>query len=551
MADWSELIDAGTLAGMSRGGNVLERMGYDPEEMRADPVKRAAMMREMGGPGANYGAQIGRQQQDQPASAPNSPGPQPVAGQPQTAAQPNPAVASATPARPQVTGAAGGAAPAANPATGSGPGLDQIGLEALQRGMGLGEKAQAIGEDLAGSTGPDTTALEAQRVKDATPTPYRDPETGQVYADAQQYKPGVMTRIARGLEAAHKGGLAGVFDPPTVGATPYGAPNQNYQTAEAARTSRLASDDQQLGNVRDQFKAMVDARAKGAGEMRQGVTAFNDVAKGVAELTRADTDANTRKDNSPEGVAALDEAKFKELNSQADRLGLKGQMRVHYVGNNGHLPDPKQPTSEDTARAEATKAFVKQYGRYPATLDEINQVNSAAGGRLKDASDDPQVSAIVADATGKKQEFVNGYEQQPDGSYLKKGASKRSALQKEGDVIDAKTFHDKVDQFRLDANKQLDKHGAMIDGTGQVVKNSGAAGHLGGAAAPNVAVPAGQLGGAGAPNVAVPAGQLGGAGAPNVAVPAGRVAVSVPRGGTYHFPNQKAADAFKKQAGIQ
>ncbi|HUD75526.1 MAG TPA: hypothetical protein VMQ76_10670, partial [Terracidiphilus sp.] len=50
------------------------------------------------------------------------------------------------------------------------------------------------------------------------------------------------------------------------------------------RTARLGSEDQQLQNVRDQFKAMIESKGKAAGEMRQGVTAYNDVAKQAAEL---------------------------------------------------------------------------------------------------------------------------------------------------------------------------------------------------------------------------------------------------------------------------
>jgi hypothetical protein len=283
--------------------------------------------------------------------------------------------------------------------------LDDIAVQGLQGGLGLANFAAKTAQDMASSPGPDTKDLEAQRIKDATPTAYRDPVTGKVNP---QYKESFWGNVGRGLNNMRLG-LAGEVDK----ATDYSAPNKLYQTTEAARTARLGSEDQQLTNARDEFKAMTDARAKAAAEARQGVTGFNDVARGAGEVQNADsntvkanadalraqTDAATRKDNSPEGQTAIQEARFGELNSQADRLGLKGQTRTLFLANNGRVPDPRQATGEEIARGQALRTWQKQNPGKQPTLDDINSINAAAGGRLKDSNANPasqrEVEAII------------------------------------------------------------------------------------------------------------------------------------------------------------
>ena len=65
MATDNDWADGSELAGMSRSGNVLEQMGYDPEEARGDPAMRAQIMNRIASPmamtprpGANLPAQV-------------------------------------------------------------------------------------------------------------------------------------------------------------------------------------------------------------------------------------------------------------------------------------------------------------------------------------------------------------------------------------------------------------------------------------------------------------------------------------------------------------
>jgi hypothetical protein len=426
-----------------------------------------------------------------PAAA-SQPVSKPASQQPAAAGLPAGGASAGPPAGlPQVTGKTSPQSSPTPGAAGQADTLDDIGRSALNKGLALGGFAEQTARDIAASPGPDTAALEAQRAKDAAPTPYRDPNTGAILDSAQQYKPSGWQRFGRGLESAAIGLVTGGIPGAVVGAlrpdeirggTAYGAPNAAYRATEAARQGRLGSEDQQIDEAQKNFKAITDARKTAASEARQGVTAYNDVAKGAGELEnagtnktkaateqeKADTDAQTRKDNSPEGVAALSEAQFGERGKEADRLGLRGGQRSLYLAN-GKLPDPRQATSEEVARAEALRTFRTQNGREPQNMDEINQVNAAASGRLHDATDDP-TGPIVAAATGKKDEFVNQWDRQLDGSYLKRGANRYQL--RSGDKISGQEFNARVEQFRLDANKELVKHGAQIDATGNVTRGN-------------------------------------------------------------------------------
>jgi hypothetical protein len=176
-----------------------------------------------------------------------------------------------------------------------------------------------------------------------------------------------MTRIARGLEAARKGGLPGVLDPSVVGATPYGAPNARYGIAEQARQAQVGSDDQQIAQAVQQFKETMAGKGKAAGLAKDAATAYNDATKGAEGLldantkAQAETDAaGARRDNSPEGIAAAEQAKFAQLEAQADRIfggpGKGGTMRQRYLARatGGELPTPNQMSRGGAAGGSPT-----------------------------------------------------------------------------------------------------------------------------------------------------------------------------------------------------
>jgi hypothetical protein len=328
------------------------------------------------------------------------------------------------------------------------------------------------------------------------PTPYRDPHTGKVLESAQEagYKPSVWGEIGRGVRGALVGGLTGGIPGALVGAiepqdirggTAYGAPDKAYQTTEANREAALTSDQGQRAATLQNFKDLTDRRKGIAGVLRDVATSENDAGKQAAELTnastnqvkaqteqqKADTEAATRKDNSPEGVAALTEAQFNERTKLADRLNLQGSMRAILLAN-GKLPDPRQATAEEIARSQALRTFVQQNKRQPQTMDEINSINAAASGRLKDEGGEaqpPAVSSAVAAAVGKKEEYEKGATRLPNGNYLKAGGDRHNPK----DVIPAAEYAQTVDQYRLDLNKTIAKHGWEMDPTGNMRRAGG------------------------------------------------------------------------------
>lgn len=443
---------------LSRGTNPLEDMGYDPEEVRANPDMRRQVMAQLGSPlglQPHSGASIGRM------APPTTAEPEQPAAQPQA-----PAMQSV----PDV-------APVENPTRA------QIPTEALTKGLAEAGMEDTLARKMAAdSDGPNTQALEQRRDQLSSPT--------QLYGGdgkmLDQYKPSAWQRVLRGVEAFQHGGVFGPLDPSAVGASPYGAPNSSYGRAEAARQGQLATTNQDLSDTVARFKRTTDARKDATNALNKGTTDYTNVAKTGGELETADTN-QAREDreateNSPAGKAAaqtaLNEATFTQRTKDADRIfggpGKGGQQRTFYMLN-GKVPDPRQATESDIAYSGALKAFVKEHNRAPATLEEYNQVRAASGGRLKDEYENsPEVQSIVAKATGDKQIFADQWERQPDGSYLKKGATKVRINQKSGDRMEGNEFNSKVDQYRLDANRALARYNARMDEQGNVVAMNGA-----------------------------------------------------------------------------
>lgn len=378
----NDMVNGDDLASMSQGMiSPLADAGYDADELASDPMKReealtAIRSGNMGGVGP------GQRNAPQPSAAP--------APQPQQMAQ-------AAPQAPQASSGLGSAQ--ASPAGGGGTSdVAATGAEALRRSLSLGNLAADTSSALANSPGPDNTALEADEAAHAQKTPYRDPKTGAILPSAQQYAPTGWQRFGRGAKGVVEGLLTGgipgaIYGGINPGSMPgnknYGDPNRAYDVAEQSRQSTEASDQQQIQQRVADFKAQMEARKSGASEARAGATAYNDTARGAAGLLNAGTDARkedqleaTAKDNTPEGATALSQAKFDQLNKQADAMGLRGEQRTLYIANGGKIPDPRQATEGEITRAQAFRVFRKANGREPSTLQELNDVNLAASGKL-------------------------------------------------------------------------------------------------------------------------------------------------------------------------
>jgi hypothetical protein len=473
MATDNDWADGSELAGMGRQGNVLEQMGYDPDEARTNPEMRAQIMSRVASPMALPPSQRAAAVPTQVAAAVRQ-------------APPAPAAPATPPMRSTAQVSPSGTSPDQQI-----PDSLSLGMQGVKGALAAGKQAGDVATQLQNDTGPDTSAVDARIKAEGTPTPYRDPHTGKVLESAQEagYKPSIWGEIGRGVRGAVVGGLTGGIPGALVGAiepqdirggAAYGAPDKAYQTTEANRENALTTDQGQRSATLANFKDLTDRRKALTGTLRDVATSNNDAATAAAKLedadtakTRAQTDADTRRDQSPEGVTALNEARFKELTTQADRLGLQGQSRTLFLANNGKLPDPRQATAEEIARAQALRTFRQQNKRDPQTMDEINSVNAAASGRLKDEGGEaqpPEVQSAVAAAVGKKEEYEKGLTRLANGDYLKPGGDRHDSK----DVVPAAEYGQKVDQFRLDLNKSIAKHGWEMDPTGNMRRAGGA-----------------------------------------------------------------------------
>lgn len=258
-----------------------------------------------------------------------------------------------------------------------------------------------------------TAALEAQRARDAKPINAYDPATGKVVAP---YKPSFGQRLARGAEGVLRGGIftpqavLGAIDPAAVGGTGYGAPNAQYGRDVQQQQSKVASDDQQLKNAADNWKATSERLKQIAADRRALSTTGKDVtgasiaqqdqpnkdATAAAATENAATEAKRAYNESADGKAAITAAEFQTAQKQADQLGLKGQQRTLFLAN-GKLPDPRQPSEDEIATHQAAQIFTQQNGHPPQTLEEFNEVRRAAKGSDKQLDGNGKPLATTAD----------------------------------------------------------------------------------------------------------------------------------------------------------
>jgi hypothetical protein len=347
MSNGNDWADPDELGGLSRAGNVLQSMGYDPDEVRASPALRAEVMGKLGSPYSQGSATppATNQPSGTPAgvrdqgpvmaaldTANAAPGPRAMTPMPNASMQ-RPAMAlaaqstaSAQPPRPgqtpQPTQAA--AAPVAMPkpsqttgqsssqvsptGTASSPAQDvpetlSLGLEGVRGALAAGKQASDVATELQNASAPDTSGIDTKISGESATTPYYDPKTGKIAESAKQagYEPGVGTRILRGLRGGVVGLLTGGIPGAVVGAiepqdiaggTAYGAPDRAYQATEATRQNTLATDQAQRAATLQEFKDQTDRRKGLVGTLKDVSTGYNDAAKTSAELQNAQTNVS-------------------------------------------------------------------------------------------------------------------------------------------------------------------------------------------------------------------------------------------------------------------
>lgn len=243
----------------------------------------------------------------------------------------------------------------------------------------------------------EITRLVAQKEKLATPAPLYDTATGKPLDKTQEYDPKTGQLIdvnpkastARKIWRGVRGGLLGfagggipgaivgaIAPQRTTGGEGYNAPSTAYQRAEQRREEELGATDTSLQGATQRWKEAVDAAKAKAGEFRSNASLGKDLTTGATGLINAEN-----KENKPE----ISQQEFDQRVKQADRLGLKGPQRNLFIAN-GKLPDPTRPTEgELTAQqvARATSIWKASHGgKEPQTLEDFNQIQSAARGQL-------------------------------------------------------------------------------------------------------------------------------------------------------------------------
>lgn len=488
MADTSfqaGLTDQDELSQFPSAANPLTSLGIDPDMARANPDLLASLNAQV--PGATV--------------RPSAPIPGPMTmptGDDEQAAAPAPSVTAAGRA-----GGAGDTPSSTSTGTTATPAPPTTPTEYGMAGLGMLDQNAQMATKAAGdipTTNPDVDRLTAQRDKLATPPSLYDPKTGKMLSQTQEYdpatgqpisinpKPSVGQRIWRGVRGGLvglaaggiPGAIVGSLEPQDIpGGTAYGAPNSAFQKAETRRGQELGATDTDLDTSFKNWKDQVDAAKAKASEFRANAGIGKDETTGATGMENATTDAQREKDtaanNSPAAKLQLNQDEFNQRQQRVATMPHLSPLQKTLYMLNGKIPDPQQPNEAEVNAAQAARALtvfkMSHGGQGPKTLEDFNQIQSAARGMMDrgksgDPNADDEVSSIVADATGKKQEFADQYERNADGSYSKKGTYEDPKT-----TISAQEFQDKIDQFRSDANTKLAKKGAQIDAQGKLVRS--------------------------------------------------------------------------------
>ena len=113
--------------------------------------------------------------------------------------------------------------------------------------------------------------------------------------NAPEYKPGIGTRIARGIDAFRRGGVLGVVDPADTGGKAYGAPNRQYDIDTARKAAQVGSIDKNISQNIDDQKADTERQKALATEARANATTSLDIGKTATGQENAESNAEKTK----------------------------------------------------------------------------------------------------------------------------------------------------------------------------------------------------------------------------------------------------------------
>ena len=325
-----------------------------------------------------------------PQETPPAPAVPPVASQPATPAPPPPAKPT-TPAAVSTTGNT-----SATP-TGQKSWADYV-RQSNDASMSSLQNASQAANQLQNepSATSQNAPLEQQRVALAQPL------------DPSKYKPGIGTRIVRGIVGAQKGGLAGVVDPTSAGETAYGAPTRQFGIDQARRTAQAgviqSQEDRNIANAKADSERLKDIGT----EQRAVATGYGSVAKDATAQQNAEQKADYNQQ--------LEDVK-KQL---ADQGGVpKTYEQTVIASHDPSLPPAKQQQYKDAAdqmakqeikkfsyaaKASADPFDSRRQSMVDSATSQVQELNdkwyyNAAAGRFYDSTKNPDIDPNDATVT--------------------------------------------------------------------------------------------------------------------------------------------------------
>jgi hypothetical protein len=258
-------------------------------------------------------------------------------------------------ATPSATGATvpGATTPSGNP---TGPSKTykqyvEAGLAGQRRNADSAEQAD---NELANMPDEATTEapLEAKRAQLAQPIDPSQP----------QYRPGVGTRIWRGIDAVRRGGVLGALDPADVGAKAYGAPNGRYDSEVALQQQKVAAVDQQLSQAGQAYKAALERVKTLAAERRATAGTWRGLSSGATAEETEENNAARETETERHNQADEELKRTQETNTSTYQTGeLQNRQReVNVQAGRLSLEQKKQEFEEAKANSPGGDESIRQ-----------------------------------------------------------------------------------------------------------------------------------------------------------------------------------------------
>lgn len=323
---------------------------------------------------------------DEPSTGPmmaqNSPPPVP-AGEP-----PNPVLHTRPQAQPAPTATPAPAVstPAAVTPNGASTGPQKTWADYVRAGLDRGLAAQDQSQTA-------LSQIQQQPTAESTNAPLIQQRAGVAQPldpSAPEYRPGIGTRIVRGIDAVRRGGVLGVVDPGDVGGTPYGAPNRQFSIDTNRRTQQAATIDKQIQETNDAAKLDTERLGKIASEERAGATTALDIGKTASAQQTAEN-----KDE----VTKVQQQLAETRQQLADQGGVPKTYEQAVIASK----DPTLPPAKQKQYADAATQIAQQ------EVKKFTYAQRASKGPNEEARQ-PMIDA----ATSEVQSLQDRYQYDPD-----------------------------------------------------------------------------------------------------------------------------------------